>query len=128
MTAQTPEEGFLRPGGSTRLWYGVLIGAIAWKLQLVVNYAVVPYACWHRAEWINHAASFATVALALTGCWVSWRSWKETGGSLETDVGGPAGRSGFMALGGIALSALFALHILGQWLPNLFLSPCDGLS
>jgi hypothetical protein len=127
MTAETSEEAFIAPTGGLRLWYGTLIGAFAWKLQLVVNYAVVPYACWHRAEWINHVASFAMGALALTGCWVSWRSWQRTGGGWETDVGGPVGRARFMALCGIALSALFAFHILGQWIPNLFLSPCDGL-
>ena len=128
MTAQTSEEGFVQPGASMHLWYGVLIGAVAWKLQLVVNYAVVPYACWHRVEWVNHLASFAMASLALSGAWVSWRNWQRMGGSFDTSVGGPAGRSGFMALCGIALNALFALHILGQWIPNLFLSPCDGLS
>jgi hypothetical protein len=124
----TSEEAFAHPGGPARLWYGLLIAPAAWKLQLVVNYAVVPYACWHRVEWVNHLASFAMAALALSGAWVSWGSWKRTGGSLQTDVGGPVGRSGFLALLGVGLSALLALHILGQWIPNLFLSPCDGLS
>jgi hypothetical protein len=128
MTDSPVEERFLHPEGRGRLWYGVLIGIVAWKLQLVVNYAVVPYACWHRAEWINHFATFAMLALALSGAWVSWGSWKRMGGSLDTAVGGPVGRGSFMALSAIALNALLALHILGQWLPNLFLSPCDGLS
>ncbi|HEX8211538.1 MAG TPA: hypothetical protein VF584_15305 [Longimicrobium sp.] len=128
MTDSPVEERFLQTGGQGRLWYGVLIGVVAWKLQLVVNYALVPYACWHRAEWMNHLASFAMIALALSGAWVSWGSWKRMGGSLDTSVGGPVGRGSFMALSGIALNALLALHILGQWLPNLFLSACDGLS
>jgi len=124
---QATEERFTQTRGVARLWYGVLIGAAAWKLQLVVNYALVPYACWHRVEIVNHGASLATFLLALTGAWVAWGSWKETGEDFDTELGGPVGRSRFMALGGMALSALFALLILGQWIPNLFLSPCDGL-
>ncbi|HEV2733284.1 MAG TPA: hypothetical protein VGV85_00550 [Longimicrobiaceae bacterium] len=122
------EERFEGTRGVARLWYGVLAGAAAWKLQLVVNYAVVPYACWQRMEFINHAASFAMVLLALSGAWVAWGSWKATGASLDTDPGGTLGRSRFMALGGMALSGFLALIILGQWIPNLLLSPCDGIS
>ena len=122
------EERFHEPRGLAALWYGLLIGAVAWKLQLVVNYAVVPYACWNRVEFVNHAASFAMLALALSGCWVAWGSWKKTGEGTDMEMGGVVGRSRFMALGGMALSGLFALMILGQWIPNLVLSPCDGLS
>lgn len=122
------EERFQEPRGLAALWYGLLAGAVAWKLQLVVNYAVVPYACWNRVEFLNHAASFATLALALSGCWVAWRTWRRMGTSDDLEMGGVVGRSRFMAVGGLALSGMFALLILGQWLPNLMLSACDGLS
>jgi Co/Zn/Cd efflux system component len=122
------EERFTEPRGQAALWYGLLIGAVAWKLQLVVNYTVVPYACWNRVEFLNHAASFAMLALALSGCWVAWGSWKKAGESRDMEMGGVLGRSRFMAAAGLGLNALFALMILGQWLPNLMLSPCDGIS
>lgn len=121
-------ERFTQPRGLARLWYGVLAGAAAWKLQLVVNYALVPYACWQRAEWMNHGASLATLLLAASGAWVAWGSWRETGGGTDTAHGGAAGRSRFMALSGMALSGLFVLLILGQWIPNLLLGACDGIS
>lgn len=114
--------------GLSRLWYGLLIGAAAWKLQLVVNYAVVPYACWHRAEILGHLASFAAAALAASGAWVAWGSWKRYGGGMETEHGGAPVRGRWMAITGLVLSAYFVLLILGQWLPNLLLSPCDGIS
>lgn len=122
------EERFHQPRALAALWYGLLAGAVAWKLQLVVNYAVVPYACWNRVEILNHAASLLTFSLALSGCWVAWRTWKQAGKDGDVEAGGIVGRSRFMAVGGLALSALFALMILGQWLPNLMLSPCDGIS
>lgn len=126
--ATAAEERFTEPRGLLRLWYAVLIGAAAWKLQLVVNYALVPYACWQRAEWMLHAASFAPALLAASGGWVGWKIWKETGGGTELETGGPTGRSRFMALSAIALSALFVLLILGQWIPDLLLGACDGIS
>lgn len=128
MTHAAPEERFTRPAGLLALWYGLLAGAFAWKLQLVVNYAVVPYACWHRAEGLGHLASFAAAALAATGVWVAWRNWKRAGGGMETERGGVTVRGRFMALCGMVLSGYFVLLILGQWLPNLLLSPCDGIS
>jgi hypothetical protein len=122
------EDRLSEPRALARLWFGLLGGAVAWKLQLVVNYAVVPYACWHRVEILNHAASLATFLLALGAVWVAWGSWKALGEEWGTEMGGPIGRSRFMALSGLALSAMFALMILGQWIPNLLLSPCDGIS
>lgn len=122
------EQPLTDPASTLRLWYGVLAGAAAWKLQLVVNYALNPYACWHRAEVLGHLASFIAAALAATGVWVAWGIWKRAGKGMETEHGGTVVRARWMALTGIALSAYFVLLILGQWLPNLLLSPCDGIS
>ncbi|HEX2191350.1 MAG TPA: hypothetical protein VHG51_20735 [Longimicrobiaceae bacterium] len=127
-SATAAEERFTQPRGLARLWYAVLVGAAAWKLQLVVNYALVPYACWQRAEWMLHVASFVPMLLAATGGWVGWKIWKETGEGTDTALGGPEGRSRFMALSAMALSALFVLVILGQWIPDLLLGACDGIS
>ena len=110
------------------LWYGVLIGPAAWKLQLMVNYALVPYACWHRLEILNHLASLLLFLLALSGALMSWRSWQRSGQNLELSTAGVAGRSRFMAGVGLILSAYCALLIVGQWAPNLVLSACDGIS
>lgn len=120
-TLETREVG---PG---RLWYGIMIGPLAWKLQLMVNYALVPYACFHEMSILIHLASLLTVALALTGAAVALTSWGVVGRGLETENGGAEGRSRFMALAGLLSSGFFALIILGQWLPNLVLSPCDGI-
>ena len=37
-------------------------------------------------------------------------------------------RNIILALGGIVLSGYLALVILAQWIPNLLLSPCDGIT
>lgn len=125
---EVAEERFSEPREILMLWYGLLVGAGAWKLQLVVNYALVPYACWHDLSLLMHAASAATVLLAASGAWVAWGRWKETGVEDDSALGGPLGRSRFMAISGVVLSAFFVFLILGQWIPNLLLSPCDGIS
>lgn len=114
--------------GTGRLWYGLLVGAAAWKLQLMINYGLVPYACWHDLSPLIHLASLSTMLVAVSAAWVAWGSWKRVGEGKDTAVGGPVGRSRFMAVSGIVASGYFALLILGQWLPNLLLSPCDGIS
>lgn len=110
------------------LMYGLLIGAVAWKLQLMINYSLVPFACWRDLGVLIHLASLTMTLLALSGAWIAWGSWKRMGEGWEMELGGPLGRSRFMALSGIALSGFFALLIVGQWIPNLLLSPCDGIS
>ena len=116
------------PVRTTRLWYGFLAGVLAWKLQLMVNYALVPYACWQRLTVLVHVASTATFLLAVSGAVIAWGSWVRAGRGYEMEAGGVHARSRFLAIAGLVLSGYFALLILGQWLPNLLLGPCDGIS
>lgn len=122
------ERRFSEPKGLAVLWYGILVGPVGWKLQLVVNYSLVPYACWHDLSILVHAASLLTLLLVLSGVPVAWRSWRRTGEEYETESGDATfTRARFMALSGVALSAFFALVVFGQWIPNVVLSPCDGI-
>lgn len=140
-TAETREleDRYERPGGVLLLWFGFLGGAAAWKMQLVANYMLVPYACWHDLSILIHAASLVFFLMALAAGWLSWGRWKDTDRApreatgqtvpyYDTDAGGVLGRTRFMALSGLIINPFFALIILGQWLPNLILSPCHGIS
>jgi hypothetical protein len=110
------------------LWYGVFIGIVAWKLQLVTNYALFPFLCWHRLEIVNHVLSLFFLVLALSGAYVAFRAWRHMGEAEDLTRGGVIGRSRAQAVFGIALSLYFALVIIGQWIPNVVLSACDGIS
>lgn len=116
------------PVGAARLWYGVVVGAVAWKVQLLVFYSLVPFACWHGLPVLIHLSSLSALLLALSGGWVGLVSWRRSGRTLETEVEGTWARSRFMALSGMVMGPFFGLLILGQWLPILLLSPCDGIS
>ena len=110
------------------LWFGVLAGPFAWKLQLVTNYVLYSYLCWHRLEIVNHLLSILFLLLALSGALVAFRMWKRMGAETDLERGGVIGRSRAMAVGGIVLSLYMAVVIVGQWVPNIVLSACDDIS
>lgn len=138
MPAATAEERiashYRASRGLALLWFGFLGGALAWKLQLMANYILVPYACWHDLSITIHLASLLFLLIAFASAFAAWRSWKDTGSyPLEDDrydeeAAPPVGRSRWMAMAGLIMNPFFALVILGQWIPNLILSPCFGIS
>jgi hypothetical protein len=128
------EQEFSAGSGVALLWYGFLGGPIAWKLQLMVVYMLVPYACWHDLPITIHLASLVCLALSLSAAWVSWGSWKSVGGhpigpgGYDETASATLGRSRFMAVSGVLMGLFFGLMIVGQWIPVLVLSPCFGIS
>jgi hypothetical protein len=120
------EERFDEPRGIFIVWFGFLGPPAAWKLQLMVNYVLVPYACWHNLSILIHLASLGALALAAGAGWVAWGTWKSAGGGTDTERGGAAGRAQWMGLSGALFGAFFGLIIIAQWIPNLLLSPCWG--
>ena len=110
--------------GILLLWFSVLAGPIAWALNQEISYLFVPWACASGTRLMLHAVTLAALLLSLAGAFVGWRCWHRTGAEWHDAEGGVIGRSRLMALGGIALGAMFALVILAQGYPSLVLSPC----
>ena len=112
------------------LWYAFLGGAIGWKLQLMMNYSLVPYACARDAGFTIHLASAVSLAVALGAGVAAIVAWRRTGGypfgweGDDTEDGATMTRERFMAVGGLLMSAFFALVIAGQWIPTFILDPC----
>jgi hypothetical protein len=115
------------------LWYGFLIGPLAWSLHLLGGLIIVAAASTGGdftlagvSVWrvVLIAATAVAVLVALSGDAVAYRCWRIArphGGSASDP---PAGRSVFMAQAGIYMSALFAAGIvlvaiaileLGDW-------------
>jgi hypothetical protein len=103
----------VRPS-SIALWTGIFAGPIAWAIDLQSRYAMVHYVCVKRAHWIMWAITIGALAITGFGMLCSWRGWVD-----ETS------RVRFMAIGGLAIGAMFALAILAMAIPDFFLSPCD---
>lgn len=106
---------------------GVVGGPLAVLASLQVKYTIAQlWACESgTAALLVHVT--ALVALLLTvGAGVAAASqWRPAArGADPGDEGGPLGRIRTMASVGVGISALSALVIVSQWLPQLFLDPC----
>jgi hypothetical protein len=106
------------------LWSGILAGPIAWALDLGIGYALVKWVCATRHEDVLHGITVAALALVLVGAVLSWMALQRTAGDGPTDGGEPRQRARFMAILGLASSALFALQILARVIPQGFIDAC----
>lgn len=107
------------------LWLGLLGGPVAWLVQLGVSYPLVPLSC--ATEWgaIFHLVTLVTALASVGAGSVAWQSWQLLRAEGEQREGARPGRQEFMALAGVLTAALFLATIVAQWLPVLFLSPCE---
>ncbi|HEX2091157.1 MAG TPA: hypothetical protein VHG28_02100 [Longimicrobiaceae bacterium] len=127
--AETTESTrhFGAPRGIATLWFVVLAGPVAWMLGLNADYALVRVACAKSSMLYLHGVTLATLLLAAAGGWVGWREWRRAGREGPGGESGTLARSRFLVALGILASALFALTIVAQWIPKLFLNPCMGI-
>jgi hypothetical protein len=106
---------------------GVVGGPLALLLGLQVKYTIAQmWACESgTARGLVHVAALATLLLAIGSGVAAASQWRPAlRGADPGDEGGPVGRTRMMAVVGVGMSALSALVIVSQWLPQLFLDPC----
>lgn len=124
-TRAVAPQHWSEPAGLPALWFGVLAGPISFLLNLQLNYMLTPWVCKHGGQLVLHIVPLIFLVIVAAAGWVSLRSWRRTGSEWRADGGGVIPRSRFLAVLGVLTSALFVLVILAQWIPNLFLSPCQ---
>ncbi len=113
-----------RPVGLLPLWIGLLTGPAMWTVHLFASYMLVPLSCsWHTNLLLNLTTLVTALATLGAGIVAFW-AWRQTRVGGETALGSAAGRSGFMAIVGIAMSALFLAVILVEGIPPIFMDPC----
>ena len=96
-----------------------------WLIFLQANYMLAPSACLSQSKTMLAIVTGVAFFGALVPAFAAWRAWHQAGATAHTEDGDAVGRSRFMALSGIGLSALFALVVLASALPILFLGACD---
>jgi hypothetical protein len=103
------------------LWAGLAAGPLAWAALLETNYALSYVACEQRHTWMLHLSAGVALVLVGLGALAAWTAAPPldaaTASTAET-------RTRFMALGGLALCAWFALVIAATEIPVLVLHPC----
>lgn len=116
------------------LWFGVLGGAIAWFVHLVLAYTLAEAGCITGFPWFTvlgfHGAlllilivTLLTLAVTAAAGVVAYRNRR----LLDRESNAAAANRGVsehMVRGGIHLSVLFAFIILVETLPIFFMRPC----
>jgi hypothetical protein len=108
---------------------GVLGGPLAWAALLETNYVLSYVACEQRQSWMLHLVTAIALALVAASATVAWRAAPPLGYEREREPStDPAEtsviRARFMAIGGLALCAWFAIVIVATEIPVLVLKPC----
>lgn len=107
------------------LWAGIFAGPLAWAFDLVVSYAIVKWVCQTRQYGVFHLVTLVSLAIVAGGAVISWTAFSRTIQDTPTDGGHPRQRARFMAILGLAVSALFALQIIAGALPHWMLDACQ---
>ena len=102
-------------------WSGLAAGPLAWAALLEVNYVLSYVACERRETWMLHLAAAMAMTIVGGGAWAAWSAAPPLRGA--TSAAGE-GRVRFMAIGGLALCAWFAVVIIATEIPVLVLHPC----
>ena len=115
MREEITPETHVRPS-SVALWTGILAAPIAWAVDLQAKYALLQYVCRNHATWILWAITIVALLITAFGAFNAWRGLVLAGDDRRVQ---------FMAYGGLAISAMFALSIIAAAIPDIFLKACD---
>lgn len=120
-----PATHYWDDAGLMKLIAALVLAPFAWLLDLQVSYAMVKWACEHDQRVLLLLIPIGSLALVALAAWLSGSSWTELRRQAREDGGQIEDRSYFLAIVGLALSAVFALLILTSLAPRYFLSPCE---
>jgi hypothetical protein len=107
------------------LWTGILAGPLAWAFDLAASYAVVPWVCRTGRYALLPLITLVSLAVVIAGAMLAARALRRTAADVPSDGGRPRQRARFMALLGLASSALFALQILAGAIPQWVFDACQ---
>lgn len=126
MGAQTAvDTGDIRWLAPLPLWTGILGGPIAWAFDLMASYAVVNWVCHTSNHAVLPLITAASLTMVIGAAAISWSALTRTTDAVPTDGGQPRQRARFMAILGLASSALFALQIVAGAIPHWMLDACQ---
>jgi hypothetical protein len=118
----TPES---RRRISSAGWAGVLGAPAIWGAQQEAMYALTQWVCLSGNYAVLVVITIACLIGAAVCGFVSWRTWRRSGGESPDDTdGGAIARSRFLGALGVITSVMFFLLILAQGIPTFFFDAC----
>ena len=115
---------FERWPGLLSLSAGLLVGPVAALINEGTIYIATMWACGVGSRVALHVIPVLCLAAAGAAGFTAHGDWRRVGKGVHDDEASVSARSRFLALGGIAVSALSALVILAQWLAIFVFGPC----
>lgn len=110
--------------GLLSLTLGVVIGPIAVLVNEELIYVTNMWACGTGKQLAMHVVPIVCLAVTVGVGLLAWRDWDRVGRGVEDEAATVDSRSRFLAVGGMAISALSALIILAQWLAIFVFGAC----
>jgi hypothetical protein len=103
-----------------RLWSGWLLVPLAWLVQLVLAYALVPWTCGRRSHVLQYLVAAGMLLVAISGLTLAWRA---VHASDRRSM--PSQTRQFLAQAGLGLGIMFLLAMVALAIPTLVLRGCD---
>ena len=113
-----------RRPGLLSLTLGIVVGPIAVLVNEELIYLTNMWACGTGKQLAMHVVPIICLVVTLGAALLAWRDWDRVGRGVEDEAATVDSRSRFLALGGMAISALSALLILAQWLAIFVFGAC----
>lgn len=106
------------------LTLGIVLGPIATLVNEALIYVTNMWACGTGNQLAMHVVPIVCLAVALGAGALAWMDWERVGRGIEDESATIDARSRFLAICGMAASAMSALIILGQWLAIFVFGAC----
>ncbi len=107
---------------------GLTLGVVAGPIAMLVNeeliYVTNMWACGTGKQLAMHVVPLICLVITIGAGLLAWRAWVRVGRGVEDEAATVDSRSRFLALTGMAVSALSALIILAQWLAIFVFGAC----
>ena len=103
---------------------GVIGLPLLWLANQQINYLIVGWVCRSGHIWVFHLVSALVTLLAAVVVLITARHWRQTRTPDQDLLDTRSHRQHLFATVAFALSALFTLAIILQWIPTLMLGPC----
>ena len=120
-----PDVGYDPDPGKTMRWAGILLPPAAWAIQLQTLWLTTYLGCAYTDFKWNHVASIITLLLSVLGGVIAWQYMPAGPYEPTKEEASPEVRKRFMCILGVALSVMFSVLIIAQWLPTLLAVPCN---
>ncbi len=107
----------------------ILIGPIAWALQLLVGYVLTTVSCNMGTKASVYGLSIVAGLVIVVAGLAAFQSWRSLAGRPDvTDLERPQSRSEFLVVAGVFVSSLFFLLVLATGVFAIFLNPCPVIT